>query len=123
MAHEKTWDKELAKLERMETEARLGGGKGRLDEQRASGKMTARERVEYLLDPGSFAELNMLAEHQCRDFGMESKKFLGAALDRSRNYRQTQGVRLCRRCHSPRGINRQDSWSQDPLCLATGPGV
>src|SRR5512147_1127323 len=77
MPHDKTWDKELAKLEAMEAEARLGGGEGRLDQQRASGKMTARERVEYLLDPDSFAELNMLAEHQCRDFGMESKKFLG----------------------------------------------
>ena len=41
------------------------------------GKMTARGRVEYILDTGSFVELNMLAEHQCRDFGMEKKKFPG----------------------------------------------
>jgi acetyl-CoA carboxylase carboxyltransferase component len=77
MPYEKTWEKELSKLERKEAEACLGGGKERLEKQRASGKMTARERVEYLLDPGSFGELNMLAEHQCRDFGMEKKKFLG----------------------------------------------
>ncbi len=77
MAYEKTWDEEIAKLGRMEAEAQQGGGKGRLEQQRASGKMTARERVESLLDPGSFSELNMLAEHQCRDFGMQSKKFLG----------------------------------------------
>ncbi len=39
--------------------------------------MTARERIEYVLDPGSFVELNMLAEHQCSDFGMDQKRFLG----------------------------------------------
>jgi len=77
MPKEKTWDKELARLDAMEKEAWLGGGEERLQKQRADGKMTARERVEYILDPGSFCELNMLAEHQCRDFGMESKRFLG----------------------------------------------
>ncbi|MCJ7593440.1 MAG: methylmalonyl-CoA carboxyltransferase, partial [Desulfobacterales bacterium] len=77
MPYEKTWEKELARLEAMEAEARHGGGEERLQKQRAAGRMTARERVEYILDAGSFSELNMLAEHQCRDFGMEHKRFPG----------------------------------------------
>ena len=77
MPYEMTWEKELAKLQTKEAEALQGGGKERLQKQRDMGKMTARERVEYILDTGSFVELNMLAEHQCRDFGMEKKKFPG----------------------------------------------
>ena len=70
----KTWDSELAKLQSKESEARLGGGEDRLQKQRDMGKMTARERIDYILDPDSFVELNMLAEHQCRDFGMDKKE-------------------------------------------------
>ena len=77
MPYEKTWEKELARLQAKEAEALQGGGEDRLQKQRAMGKMTARERIAYLLDGGSFVELNMLAEHQCRDFGMDKKKFLG----------------------------------------------
>ena len=77
MAITKSWDQELAKLEAKEAEARLGGGAERLQKQRDMGKLTARERIEYLLDSDSFVELNMLAEHQCRDFGMDRKKFVG----------------------------------------------
>ncbi|MBW2000261.1 MAG: methylmalonyl-CoA carboxyltransferase, partial [Deltaproteobacteria bacterium] len=60
----------------MEARALAGGGEGRVQRQRQKGKMTARERIHYLLDEGSFVELKMLAEHQCRDFGMENKRFL-----------------------------------------------
>ena len=77
MPNIKTWEKELAKLQAEEAKARLGGGEARLKKQREMGKLTARERIDYILDPGSFVELNMLAEHQCRDFGMDKKKFLG----------------------------------------------
>lgn len=77
MPYEKTWEKELARLQAKEAEALQGGGKERLKKQRDMGKMTARERIDYVMDPGSFVELNMLAEHQCRDFGMDKKKFLG----------------------------------------------
>ncbi len=73
----KTWDSELAKLQSKDSEARLGGGEDRLQKQRDMGKMTARERIDHILDPDSFVELNMLAEHQCRDFGMDRKKFVG----------------------------------------------
>jgi len=77
MSDEKTWDTELAKLRAKEAEARLGGGAERLQKLRDLGRLTARERIDYLLDPKSFVELNMLVEHQCHDFGMEDKKFLG----------------------------------------------
>jgi len=76
MSH-KSMDDEIRKLAEMEDKARLGGGADKLEQQRKMGKMTARERIEYFLDSGSFVELNMLAEHQCYDFGMEKKRFLG----------------------------------------------
>jgi acetyl-CoA carboxylase carboxyltransferase component len=75
--YEKSWEKELAKLQAKETEAHLGGGDVRLKKQREKGMLTARERISYILDKNSFVELNMLAEHQCRDFGMDQKTFLG----------------------------------------------
>jgi acetyl-CoA carboxylase carboxyltransferase component len=75
--YEKSWEKELAKLQAKETEAHLGGGDVRLKKQREKGMLTARERISYILDKSSFVELNMLAEHQCRDFGMDQKTFLG----------------------------------------------
>jgi len=77
MAYTKNWEKELARLQDKEAEALQGGGEERLEKQRAMGKLTARERIDYILDPDSFVELNMLAEHQCHDFGMDMKKFPG----------------------------------------------
>ena len=72
-----TWRTEIARLEQREAQARAAGGEERLAAQRRAGKLTARERIEALLDPASFVELGMFAEHQCRDFGMEGKKFPG----------------------------------------------
>jgi propionyl-CoA carboxylase beta chain len=60
----------LAELERL---AELGGGEARLQRQRDAGKLTARDRVELLFDPGSFEELDKLVTHRCRDFGMEEE--------------------------------------------------
>jgi len=77
MAYTKNWEKELARLQDKEAEALQGGGEERLEKQRAMGKLTARERIDHILDPDSFVELNMLAEHQCHDFGMDMKKFPG----------------------------------------------
>jgi propionyl-CoA carboxylase beta chain len=57
--------------------AEEGGGRERRERQHAEGKLTARERVELLLDPGSFAELDKLVEHRCLDFGMENQKIPG----------------------------------------------
>jgi propionyl-CoA carboxylase beta chain len=54
-----------------------GGGSERIERQHASGKMTARERVEFLLDDGSFEELDRLKKHRCLDFGMENQQYPG----------------------------------------------
>ncbi len=67
----------LEKLENKRAEARLGGGQHRIDAQHARGKLTARERVDLLLDEGSFEEFDMFVEHRCSDFGMEKTKFSG----------------------------------------------
>jgi propionyl-CoA carboxylase beta chain len=61
------------KLARLEKAAELGGGEARLRRQHESGKLTARERMELLFDPGTFEEFDKLVAHRCRDFGMESQ--------------------------------------------------
>jgi propionyl-CoA carboxylase beta chain len=66
-----------ARLAEKERQAELGGGKERTDKQHAEGKLTARERIEKLLDAGSFVELDKLKAHRCTDFGMEGKKVPG----------------------------------------------
>lgn len=58
-------------------EAHLGGGKNRIAKQHANKKLTARERVEYLLDEGSFEEIGMLVTHRTTDFGMEKEQYYG----------------------------------------------
>jgi len=57
--------------------AREGGGERRIQAQHAKGKLTARERIEVLLDEGSFEEFDMFVEHRCADFGMEDQKIPG----------------------------------------------
>ncbi len=69
--------KVIEELERKREAARMGGGQARIDAQHAKGRLTARERVELLLDPGSFEELDMYVEHNCTDFGMEETKIPG----------------------------------------------
>src|SRR5208337_5670781 len=67
----------VAELERRRADARLGGGKKRIDAQHQRGKLTARERIQLLLDDGSFEEYDMFVEHRCIDFGMEGSKIPG----------------------------------------------
>ncbi len=67
----------LEKLEAKRAAARLGGGQRRIDAQHAKGKLTARERIEALLDEGSFEEWDMFVEHRCGDFGMAETKVPG----------------------------------------------
>ena len=67
----------LDKLERRRDAARAGGGARRVEAQHAKGKLTARERVELLLDEGSFEEFDMFVEHRSSDFGMEERKIPG----------------------------------------------
>ena len=57
--------------------ARLGGGEKRIDSQHQKGKYTARERIDMLLDEGSFEEFDMFVQHRCTNFGMEKEHFLG----------------------------------------------
>jgi propionyl-CoA carboxylase beta chain len=61
----------IAEMEKRRDAARLGGGQKRIDAQHSKGKLTARERLEILLDEDSFEELDMYVEHNCVDFGMQ----------------------------------------------------
>ncbi len=63
----------IQELERRREAARMGGGAKRIDAQHAKGKLTARERLDILLDEGSFEEVDMYVEHNCVDFGMEEQ--------------------------------------------------
>ncbi|MEO8348647.1 MAG: acyl-CoA carboxylase subunit beta [Acidobacteriota bacterium] len=72
-----TVEKRIADLEALRARSREGGGPDRTARQHAEGKLTARERVELLLDPGSFFELDSLVEHRSRDFGMEKSRVPG----------------------------------------------
>ena len=64
----------LQALEAKRDKARAGGGQKRVDAQHAKGKLTARERIEILLDEGSFEEFDMFVEHRCTEFGMDAQK-------------------------------------------------
>jgi len=65
------------RLKELNERAELGGGQARIDRQHAAGKLTARERIDLLLDPGSFTEIDRLVAHQCTDFGMADKRIPG----------------------------------------------
>ncbi len=69
--------KQLEELERRRAAAKLGGGEKRIAAQHAKGRLTARERLDILLDPGSFEELDMYVEHNCTDFGMADQVIPG----------------------------------------------
>ena len=64
----------IAEMEKRRAAARMGGGQKRIDAQHAKGKLTARERLEVLLDEGSFEELDLYVEHDCVDFGMQDQR-------------------------------------------------
>ncbi|NVJ02359.1 acyl-CoA carboxylase subunit beta [Myxococcus sp. AM009] len=66
-----------ARLEKMEKQAELGGGADRIAKQHEAGKLTARERIDLLLDPGSFCELDKFVTHRSSEFGMGDKKIPG----------------------------------------------
>ena len=70
-------EKKIEELKKKKEEAKLGGGEKKIQKQHEKGKLTARERIDLLLDKGTFVELDMFALHHCTDFGMEKKKVLG----------------------------------------------
>ena len=67
----------LEELEKRRERARVGGGKRRIEAQHAKGKLTARERIDLLLDEGSFEEFDMFVEHRASEFGMAENKIPG----------------------------------------------
>lgn len=70
-------DTKIEQLRKLKEQAKLGGGQARIDAQHAKGKLTARERLEVLLDEGSFTEMDMLARHRSTKFGLEKQRPLG----------------------------------------------
>jgi propionyl-CoA carboxylase beta chain len=72
--------KRIAELEKLSKKAKEGGGKKRAEKQHEKGKLTARERLDILLDNDTFVEFDRFVTHRCRDFDMEEKKILGDSL-------------------------------------------
>jgi len=72
-----TLDEKLRQFEEKTKLAELGGGQDRIDKQHAKGRLTARERIHLLLDPGSFVEKDKFLTHRCHDFDMDNQKVLG----------------------------------------------
>jgi propionyl-CoA carboxylase beta chain len=70
-------EEKLKRLEELNARAMMGGGQARIERQHAGGRLTARERIELLLDPGSFVETDRFVVHRCTDFGMEDQKIPG----------------------------------------------
>src|SRR5690554_5083323 len=70
-------DKQITELRLKRTAAELGGGQRRIDVQHSKGKLTARERVNNLLDPNSFEEFDLFVEHNCQDFNMQDSIYPG----------------------------------------------
>ncbi len=72
-----TSEERLERLKRMRAEALLGGGAVRIERQHTWGKLTARERIDLLLDPGSFVELDAFVTHRSTEFGLDAQHILG----------------------------------------------
>ena len=70
----------ITELSKLREQAASGGGAKRIEAQHKRGKLTARERIEFLFDPGSFEELDPFVVHRCTDFGLEEQTFLGDAV-------------------------------------------
>src|SRR5438034_5186960 len=80
MSSQKQQPAKLSKLDQLrerEEQAEAGGGAARVEKQHAAGKLTARERIDFLLDEGTFQEFDKLVEHRSRDFGLDKKVFPG----------------------------------------------
>ncbi|MFI5273599.1 MAG: acyl-CoA carboxylase subunit beta, partial [Ktedonobacterales bacterium] len=73
----KTTREKIEELRQLREQAQLGGGVKRIESQHKKGKLTARERVDLLLDPGTFQELDMFATHRATDFGLAEQRYLG----------------------------------------------
>lgn len=83
------------KLAVLREQAKQGGGKARIAQQHAKGKLTARERLEVLLDPESFVEYDMFVQHRCTDFGMEKEHIPGDGVVTGRGTINGRPVFVC----------------------------
>ena len=95
-----TTEERLRDLRNRKAQSEAGGGQIRVDAQHNRGKLTARERLEILLDEGSFREYDKLVEHRCANFGMEKQKILGRCSPQpaaSRHECCTCGLSACSR--------------------------
>lgn len=70
-------NKKFEQLDKLRQEALLGGGKDKIEQQHNKGKLTARERIELLVDEGTFKEIDMFVKHRTNDFGLENQKIIG----------------------------------------------
>jgi len=70
-------NKKTERLKKLREQAKLGGGEKRIEKQHEKGKLTARERLDLLLDPGSFEEIDAFVTHRSSAFGLEKQQFLG----------------------------------------------
>src|ERR1044072_9054997 len=75
--HKPQKQSKLDQLRERETQAEAGGGNARVEKQHAAGKLTARERIDFLLDEGTFQEFDKLVEHRSRDFGLDKQIYPG----------------------------------------------
>ncbi len=80
MAVQKKTNEKLEELQQRQEAAKLAGGRGRVEQQHAKGKLTARERIELLVDPGSFEETDAFVAHRTREFGTEERRYPGDAV-------------------------------------------
>src|SRR5512146_3036934 len=83
----------IERVRELSRQAELGGGEDRQRRQRESGRLTARERVEFLLDRGSFVELDKFKTHRCDDFGMEERRVPGDGV--VTGYGTVEGRQVC----------------------------
>src|ERR671931_1354171 len=75
--HASTTREKIEHLREVREQARLGGGQRRIEAQHAKGKLTARERLDLLMDPGSFVEIDRFVTHRASDFGLAEEKYFG----------------------------------------------
>jgi len=83
------------KLPKLREQAQAGGGEKRIEAQHARGKLTARERIELLVDPGSFVEYDAFVEHRCHDFGMDKQRIPGDGVVTGRATINGRPVMIC----------------------------
>ena len=97
-------EEKIAELKKRDQMAQEGGGAKRRERQHKEGKMSARERIEFLLDEGTFEETDKLVTHRCNDFGMAEQKYYGDGF--ITGYGRVEGSAGLRFCAGFHGVRR-----------------